>query len=356
MTDKLDSVMAGQGYYNQHSSTQAQAASVAFPFLQAAAREVPLPEGKEIFRIADLGSAQGRNSLMPLQMVINILRERRANSFPVQITHTDQPGNDFASLFQLLETSPDSYLNCFRDTYAAASGRSFYKRIFPAASINFMWSSIALHWMSRIPAVLPKQIWSNFAKGPVLEAFRAQAKEDWRNFLTHRAAELKPGGRLVIAAGASDDKFYSGGEPLFALANQVLEEMVAKNSLTREEYEAFTIPVYSRTLAEFLEPLQVEPFNKLFQVEGARVDATPDFQCETYQRDKNAKVFAQNLAGFFRGFTETLFLAALNPIRSAEQKQEMARLFYGRVQEEVLANPEKVQFYWNVASIFLHLN
>src|SRR3984885_1433481 len=68
--------MEGQGRYNRSSQVQAAGLSPAVPMLERAAREVPLPVGREPIVIADYGSSQGHNSLTPVGAAIDVLRER----------------------------------------------------------------------------------------------------------------------------------------------------------------------------------------------------------------------------------------------------------------------------------------
>src|SRR5262249_10926761 len=152
---------------------------------------IALPPGGEVFHIADLGSSQGRNSQEPVKRALRILR-RRAAGLSVAITHNDQAGNDFATLFSLLQNDPEAYLREFPDVFPYAIGRSFYEALFPAGSVDLVWSSIALHWLSRNPLLLRDHIWPCFAKGPERDAFAGQAREDWERFLLLRARELKP--------------------------------------------------------------------------------------------------------------------------------------------------------------------
>ena len=72
-----ESVMAGGGYYSRHSKVQHVAAAPGFPFLERAAREVPILEGTP-FVIGDFGCAGGRNELEPLRIAIGAVRERTA--------------------------------------------------------------------------------------------------------------------------------------------------------------------------------------------------------------------------------------------------------------------------------------
>jgi hypothetical protein len=189
-------VMKTRGYYNAHSAPQGSAVSFALPLAERAAAEVAPPEGPAI--VADYGVAQGRNSMIPMRALIDGLR-RRGYQGPVNVVHTDLPANDFSTLFETLEDSPDSYLAGAENVFAYAAGRSFYGRIFATGLVSLGWSAIAVHWLSSVPGPLEGHIWSSAATGATHEAFAARAREDWSDFLGHRTAELVPGGRLVVA-------------------------------------------------------------------------------------------------------------------------------------------------------------
>src|SRR5262245_14344599 len=100
--------MEGGGVYNRNSAIQAAGGALASPLLVEAARKVPVDTTSLV--IADFGASQGRNSLLPLRTAITILRERAGTDVPISVVHTDLPENDFSTLFQLLESDPDSYL------------------------------------------------------------------------------------------------------------------------------------------------------------------------------------------------------------------------------------------------------
>ena len=71
-----ESVMAGSGYYRSHSKVQAVAAAPGFPFLERAARQVPIAAGTP-FVIADFGCAGGHNELEPMRIAIRAARALR---------------------------------------------------------------------------------------------------------------------------------------------------------------------------------------------------------------------------------------------------------------------------------------
>ena len=116
--------------------------------------------------IADYGAAQGRNSLDPMRQAIGVIRRHIPDAVPISVVHTDIPADDFSALFTLVENSPDSYLRDAANVFPFAAGRTFYKQIFPAASVSLGWSAIAVHWLSAAPATID---------GPYLVAARRRS-------------------------------------------------------------------------------------------------------------------------------------------------------------------------------------
>src|ERR1700722_17547639 len=90
--------MEGQGGYNRSSQVQAAGLSPAVTMLELAARTVALPPGSQPIVIADYGSSEGHNSLLPLGAAITILRQRIGPDRAISVVQTDLPGNDFSAL------------------------------------------------------------------------------------------------------------------------------------------------------------------------------------------------------------------------------------------------------------------
>jgi hypothetical protein len=42
--------------------------------------------------------------------------------------------------------------------FAYAGGKTFYERLFPASHLHIGWNAIAIHWLSRVPAIIPDHI------------------------------------------------------------------------------------------------------------------------------------------------------------------------------------------------------
>ena len=103
--------MEGHGVYNRSSRVQAAGLAPAVPLLEQAARTVPLAAAAQPVVIADHGSSEGRNSLVPLAVAISMLRERVGPERAISVVHTDTPDNDFTALFQTLAEACDHLAN-----------------------------------------------------------------------------------------------------------------------------------------------------------------------------------------------------------------------------------------------------
>ena len=328
------SEMEGGGYYNVHSRPQGSAAGLGIPLLQRAARDVPLDTLST--QICDLGAAQGKNSLAPMGAAIASIRERDSARV-IEVTHTDIPSNDFRALFELLATSPDSYLKGVANVYAFAAGVSFYERIFPERTQTLGWNSIAVHWLSAVPCAVPDHIWSPYAQGPVRDAYRRRAAQDWANFLNARAAEFISGGQIAIVASSADERGFPGAEGLMNMANEELLAMVQGGAITADEYGKMVIPTYYRTGKEFEAPFTGDaPFELLES--SPTVLADPFWP--SFEQTHDAQAFAASYTAFFRAFSEPCLFGGLNSTIADE--------FYKGVQQRIAAAPASAVCRWQL--------
>ena len=247
--------MEGKGAYNRSSSVQAVGSLPAVALLERAARAVALPSPPELVVIADYGSSEGHNSLVPMAAGISALRKRVGNERAIFVFHTDLPGNDFTALFKTLENYPDSYLRNDPAVFAAAVGRSYFEQILPASSVTLGWSAWAIQWLSRVPCAIPDQVQIAYSHdAAACRAFAEQAAEDWRRFLAMRSCELRPGARLVVLTMAIDDSGDFGYRPVVDALYGTLVDMVDRGLIRQEEFRRMVIPTVGRTRAQFTEP------------------------------------------------------------------------------------------------------
>jgi hypothetical protein len=133
-TPRNEEHMLGHGFYNKHSHEQGKANTYGLPLIIEAINQIDLRQVGSEFRIADYGSAQGQNSLLPMKTAIAQIKALVARTgkteIPITVTHTDLPTNDWTTLFQTVLSSPDSYLVDQNNVFCFASGTSIYRQIF----------------------------------------------------------------------------------------------------------------------------------------------------------------------------------------------------------------------------------
>lgn len=292
--------MEGHGAYNRNSRVQASVAAPAIALFEAAAGTVPLPAGDEPIVIADYGASEGKNSLEPIAAALKALRARMGSGRAVSVVHTDLPGNDFSALFRLLEQDAHSYLRGDPEVFPSAIGRSFYEALLPPASVTLGWSSWAVQWLSRTPAPVPDHVQVAFShNAEARRAYDLQAAADWELFLTHRARELKSGGRLVVLTMGKTDDGEFGYEPVVGSIYASLMNLVAEGAVSREEAGRMAIPTVGRTRAELAAPFAERRFEGLTP-EHLDVALGEDRIWADYQNDGDADGFAARWAAFSR--------------------------------------------------------
>ncbi len=333
--------MEGGGYYTAHSQAQEAYGELGFEWLEQAAAEVAAPPAPLPFVICDMGAAGGGNSLEPMRRAL----AARPAGEPALVVHTDIPTNDFSALFELVATSPRSYLAGADGVVALAAGRSFYERLLPDRVLSLGWSSIAVHWLSAVPRPIPDHIYSSFATGEVRDALRERSAEDWRAFLDARTAELRPGGRLIVVGGAALDDGRSGAEGLMDMAAAALRAQAEAGTLRDSELARMTIPTWNRTTAEFVAPF--EPGAPLhLRRQAAR--SLPDPYLAAYRDSGDLDRYVDDVAGFFRAAFEDSLWAALDADRDQPARDAVAAGFHEAMRAAIRAQPDRASCTWHV--------
>ena len=309
-------VMEGNGAYNKHAKLPADGAALALPLLEKAISEVKLDLSDEPIVIADYGSSQGKNSLAPMQVAISRLRKRIRPNRSISIFHIDQPSNDFNSLFEVLDADPNRYGVDEPEVYSAAIGKSFYEKVLPSGSVHLGWSSYAVVWLSRVPALIPGHFISIRSTGSVRAEFERQAAQDWEAFLTLRARELHPGGRLIVVLPGIADDGSVGLEPIFDHANAALEEMVADGVITSEERSRMTLQAHPRRKRDLLAPFERTAEFQQLSVEDFAMSEVSDAAWDQYARDRDMEALTTKRALFFRSIFVPSLACALSPARA----------------------------------------
>ncbi|XP_059650658.1 loganic acid O-methyltransferase-like [Cornus florida] len=176
-----------------------------------------LTSNSNTLRIEDLGCLVGPNTFIAMQSVLDAMERKYlsqglASKVPeFDVFFNNHATNDFNTLFASLPHD--------RQYFAAGVPGSFYGHLFPEFSLHFVYSSCALHWLSKLPEELldkNSEAWNNgrihytSASEEVGNDFAAQFIKDMNIFLSARAKEIVAGGMIVlILPGCLDDIHYS---------------------------------------------------------------------------------------------------------------------------------------------------
>jgi hypothetical protein len=291
--------------------------------------------------MADYGASEGHNSLAPMAAAIGALRKRVGRERAISVVHTDLPESDFNGLFHTLADDPESYLRNDPQVFASAVGRSFYKQILPADSVTLGWSSWSVQWLSRIPGSIPDHIeaaYSSDAKTRTM--FAAQADADWRAFLTHRAAELRPGGRMVVLAMALTDGGDFGYRPILAAIYGALEDLVAQGEITAAELARMVIPTVGRGRGDLLAPFDASGRFAGLSMSQLDIFLAEDRIWKEYEVDRDPSAYGARWAAFSRASVFPTMALALEQANDPARVARFMTLEESRMAARLAERPE----------------
>jgi S-adenosylmethionine-dependent carboxyl methyltransferase len=278
--------MKGGGYYDVHSEYQRRVLEGGDALIERAVAGTPA--GEATFAIADYGAGTGATSVHAMTTAIEAVRARDPGR-PVLAIHNDQITSDFTQLFRNVAGGYAS-----RDrVYPAAVAGSFFGRVLPDGTVHLGMCSNAAHWLSEQPEVAsPSGMF--FTDAPEL---RELAARDWHAFASARAAELAPGGRLLVQGIATDGDRVSA-QRLLEIMWRVATEMARDGLLDRGLLDRYVFPVYCRGRDEIEPPPGLE-------LEHAAIDDVPNPYWEMLERDGDRAAYADAYTAFVRAFSES---------------------------------------------------
>jgi cyclopropane-fatty-acyl-phospholipid synthase len=300
--------MKGEGFYDAHSEYQRRVIEAGDELISEAADSVE-PDSDGAITIVDYGSGTGATSVRAVETAIAAIR-KRGDERPLQVIHNDVPDNDFTQLFRNVGGAGGYLRAGGGPIYALAAAGSFFDQVIPDASADLGMCSNASHWLRRQPSArIPDGMYFCEAAGPERGAIAGQAAADWRAFLSARARELKPGGRLVVQGIGSDDSGERvSASRLLRVMWHAAEQLANAGLLERQTLEDYVFPVYCRSPSEAKEPLQQ---GGELEVVAERLDEVPSPYWEAYERSGDAEAYADAYVEFVRAFAESTMLANL---------------------------------------------
>jgi len=188
-TGQKNIAMLGDGFYSRVSLGPKAVIDNCRSLVFAALEQVDTLETQRPLTIADFGSADGGTSLDLIGSVVRRARKRDTGR-SVSVVYTDLPGADFGTLFRHVNNEIDGkpgYLHDLEDVHVFCSGVSFYKQILPTASLDLAFSASAMHYLSRMPAVINDHVHAVGASEYERREYRAVAIDDWNLMLMQRS-------------------------------------------------------------------------------------------------------------------------------------------------------------------------
>ncbi|KAL8144241.1 hypothetical protein V2J09_017273 [Rumex salicifolius] len=286
----------GESSYANNSQAQAKHARSMMHLLKQTLDRVTVdPYRESAFVVVDLGCSSGSNTLYVVDVIVKHMTERyeAAGARPppdFSAFFSDLPGNDFNTLFQLLPPLLEEATSNMEDCLAAESHRSyfaagvpgsFYRRLFPARSVDVFHSAFSLHWLSQVPECVLEKKSVAYNKGKVFihgasvytaNAYKKQFQADLASFLRARAIEMKRGGTMFLVClgrTAADPTDQGGPGLLFGTHFQdAWNDLVQEGLITAEKRDTFNIPVYASSLQDFKEVVEA---NGLFTIDDLQV-------------------------------------------------------------------------------------
>uniref|UniRef100_A0ACD5VU28 Uncharacterized protein n=1 Tax=Avena sativa TaxID=4498 RepID=A0ACD5VU28_AVESA len=259
--------------YAQNSSLQKRGMDTLKSLIINSATDVYISQMPERFTVADLGCSSGPNALCLVEDIIGSIGKIscRSSQPPPEfsVLLNDLPTNDFNTIFFSLPEFTDRLKSAAKSdewgrpmVFLSGVPGSFYGRLFPRTSVHFICSCSSLHWLSQVPQGLfdetnmpinkGKMYISSTSPAGVAVAYRRQFQRDFSLFLKSRAAEVFPGGRMVLAmlGRQTDDCVDKRTTFLWELLSESFAALVAQGLVEQDKVDAYNVPFYAPSLEE----------------------------------------------------------------------------------------------------------
>ncbi|XAR72183.1 Loganate O-methyltransferase [Bertholletia excelsa] len=218
-------------------------------------------------QIAGLGSLSGPYAISVMEIIIEAIQNKYLfqdvppNNIPeFQVFFSDLAVNDFNTLFTTLPGG--------KNYFSAGVPGSLYGRLFPKCSLQLVYCSYALRWLSELPEELldvgspawnKGRIHYTGASKEVASAYSLQFSKDMANFLNARAEEIVGGGLIILTMPVLPEHDHFSNLlacVFFHLVEKILVDMVKEGSISEEELDSYNVPMYTCTAKEIKEAVE----------------------------------------------------------------------------------------------------
>lgn len=336
------------GYYSNAAAGAEDVILGGFDLIQRSLDITLVEHDAKSFRCADFGCADGGTSLKMWARVFSSIAEKRPG-IDLELFYDDLPNSDFNQLFRSVHglTNFKSYLQEFPSVLTFASANSFHTQVLPEASLDFGFSALASHYLTKPPCNISNHIHMVGAEGEERANFQEQGKLDWERFLGSRAFELKRNGTLcVVNPGIDKDGHHLGnigGVHLWNIFNDIWKKFVNDGVITETEYRSTNFPQHYRTVAECIEPV-TDPRNAVFR-SGLRLEHVetrivrcPKARAFTEHRDVDR--FVNEYVPSLRSWIEPTMLKGISLNRPSNERNSIIDKLFEQFTDHVKIKPD----------------
>ncbi|KAJ4753146.1 S-adenosyl-L-methionine-dependent methyltransferase superfamily protein [Rhynchospora pubera] len=245
----------GESSYASNSKFQEKAILKIRPMLEEAIIEMHKSLLHKKMIVADLGCSSGPNAFLVLTEVMKTIgrqcQQLEVQPPEMQFFLNDLPGNDFNTLFRLLDDFEES-MKADKDAssvlhFVAGLPGSFYGRLFPSQSVPEGLDSKT----ENVPLNRGNIYIGKTSSSHVVKLYQDQFKRDFTLFLKFRFNELVPGGQMVLAFLGRKEKDYNGLlNSVMEAISALLNSMVLEGLVEEEKLDSFNIPLYAPSMEE----------------------------------------------------------------------------------------------------------
>lgn len=345
--------MIGGGFYDHHSASQRVAMQTPLGWLEEAMDDLPPPfTDSGAFAFLDAGSSEGANAIYAYNRLLSQLRTQ--SQAPVQLYFDDLPTNDFNRLFHNLAGDASPAFS-EAEVYAAAVGGSAFQRLLPPRSLHLATTFNALGFLASQPSSpLPHYIFPE-QPGPAsprdgvyvtpaeLEPFRQQAAADLKAYYLARAAELVPGGKLLVQIFGRKAE-YATSQGIYDVLSDALLDLQDDGPLPSDFYEHFVTPVTCRQVEDLVDPISSDPeLAALYRVDqsGSEEIAVPFNVAREKTGDTAA--WANQYMTFLRAFTESMIKLQLP---AGVDQDSLCEKLYRKIEARLAAEPDRYPLHY----------
>ncbi|KAI4326363.1 hypothetical protein MLD38_031685 [Melastoma candidum] len=317
----------GDDSYARNSEIQRTYISCSVPVLEKALLELCRdPDLPPALTIADMGCSSGPNSLRAVYTCIKVvyMECRRLERPPPEfcVLLNDLPLNDFNTVFRSLpefhRRMREEMGSGFGPCFVIGVPGSFYGRLFPRGSLNFVVSSTSLHWLSRVPEEMTntrdlefinkgKVYLSKSSPRGVFQAYEKQFRRDFHAFLESRGEEMADRGRMVVTMGGRRTPDPAADESclLWDYLGEAFQSLVREGLIEESKLDSYNTPYYRPYIEDLKELIETEGS---FHVVGVEIVAAP-WDAVNGDRKCDRKETSETTAKAMRAVQESMLVA-----------------------------------------------